>query len=306
MADVVLKLDHLTKTYILGKRKNAAKAQKAIQKLQTRYEKAFEKNDQDLAKQLEDKLNRAQELFADDKYGESYTAVTGKPIKDRPKDRGTVVHALNNVSLDIIKGDLVAIMGPSGSGKSTLLNMLGLLDQPTAGQIYLQGRNVTAIRPRALPSLRSHQLGFVFQSFNLIPTMTSIENVMLPLRYAGMGRSRRKHIAHRALELVGLSDRENHTSNELSGGQRQRVAIARSLVNNPAIIFGDELTGELDSKMTADIMKLITALNRRGQTFIIVTHNPDVAKHCRRIIVMRDGKIDKEIDHDGKSHVQLG
>jgi putative ABC transport system ATP-binding protein len=174
--------------------------------------------------------------------------------------------------------------------------MLGLLDQPTAGQIFIKDQNVASIKKGDIPEIRSRELGFVFQSFNLVPTLTALENIMLPLRYAGVGMRRRKDMAKAALEHVGLGDRMNHSPNELSGGQRQRVAIARSIVNEPSVIFGDELTGELDTKMTADIMKLIVKLNANGQTFIIVTHNPEVAKVCRRIIFMKDGKIEKEIN----------
>ncbi|MBI2591859.1 ABC transporter ATP-binding protein [Candidatus Saccharibacteria bacterium] len=244
-----------------------------------------------IAEQL---LQKAQELFVNEKYEQSYRLVTGENLQKRSKDRGSVVHALNSVSLEIKRGELVAIMGPSGSGKSTLLNMLGLLDEPTAGQIFLKGKSVTSIKNRDLPDVRSRELGFVFQSFNLIPTLTALENVCLPLKYAGLRPRRRKEVATLALERVGLADRLHHTPNELSGGQRQRVAIARSIVNNPAIVLGDELTGELDSKMTADVMKLVVSLNKKGQTFIIVTHNPDVAKVCRRVIYMRDGRIEKE------------
>lgn len=241
-------------------------------------------------------LDKAQQLFVNEQYEESYRVVTGKRLKKRPRDRGTVVHALNGVDLEIKAGELVAIMGPSGSGKSTLLNMLGLLDQPTAGQIYLKGKNVASIKSRNLPDIRSKELGFVFQSFNLVPTLTALENVMLPLRYAGINLRRRKEIAKKALERVGLGDRLNHSPNELSGGQQQRVAIARSVVNNPSIVFGDELTGELDSKMTAEVMRLVKKLNETGQTFIIVTHNPEVAKVCKRIIYMKDGKIHQEVN----------
>lgn len=296
MAESILKLRDLTKTYILGNRKNAVKAQKAIQKLHKKYEKDCEKNEKNCIKEDEMILKKAQQLFANEHYEESYKTVTGKTIKKRPKDRGTVVHALNGIDLDIKKGELVAIMGPSGSGKSTMLNMLGLLDQPTAGQIFIQNQKVTAIKNKELPAIRSKELGFVFQSFNLVTSLTALENVMLPLRYAGYKLSTRKTKAKNALEQVGLGDRLNHNPNELSGGQQQRVAIARSIVNNPAIIFGDELTGELDSKMTKDVMELIKDLNKKGQTFVIVTHNPEVAKVCRRIIYMRDGKIEKEVN----------
>jgi putative ABC transport system ATP-binding protein len=295
VAETIIKLNNLTKTYILGGRKNARKAQSAIQKLHDRYEKQAAKNQAAEAARTKAVLERAQNLFASEDYEGSYRTITGKSLKQRPGDRGDVIHALNNVSLEIKEGELVAVMGPSGSGKSTLLNMLGLLDEPTAGEIHMQGKSVTAIKKRDLPDLRANKLGFVFQSFNLVPTLTALENVMLPLKYAGIAQRKRKQIAKEALERVGLGDRLDHNPNELSGGQRQRVAIARSVVNNPAIIFGDELTGELDTKMTAEVMKLVVELNKKGQTFIIVTHNPEVAKLCRRIIFMRDGKIEKQL-----------
>ena len=293
MSEVVLKLSRVSKTYIIGSRKNAVKAQKAIQKLHKKYEDDCEQN-KACKKDDEKVLNKAQDLFALEKYEESYKAIKGKVLEVRPKDRGAVVHALNNVSLEIKKGELVAIVGPSGSGKSTLLNMLGLLDAPTAGQIYLQGVNVTTLKGKKLPYVRSNDLGFVFQSFNLIPTLTALENVMLPLKYAGKSKAERKKMAEKSLGLVDLVDRMDHTPNELSGGQGQRVAIARSIVNTPAIIFGDELTGELDSKMTREVMELIRKLNAKGQTFIIVTHNDEVAKMCNRIIYMKDGKVEKD------------
>lgn len=295
MAEDILKLRNLTKTFIMGNRKNAKKAQKAIQKLQNKYEKDSAHSDHTKSTQDEKILKKAQQLFAQEKFEESYKAVTSKRLRARPKDRGVVVHALNGVDLNIKRGDLVAIVGPSGSGKSTLLNMLGLLDEPTAGQIFIQGRNITAIRRREIPDIRSHQLGFVFQSFNLVTTLSALENVMLPLRYAGLSLKTRRAMAKKALEQVGLGNRLHHMPNELSGGQQQRVAIARSIVNNPAIVFGDELTGELDSKMTKEIMSLIIKLNKTGQTFVVVTHNPEVAKRCRRIIYMQDGKIEKEV-----------
>lgn len=287
MAETILKLRGLTKTFILGNRKNAKKAQKAIQNLESEYENSP-------TPQLDNKIQKAQQLFSKEKFEESYRVSTGKYLKQRPRDHGVVVHALNGINLEIKKGELVAIMGPSGSGKSTLLNMLGLLDEPTSGQISINKERVTTIKKSALPEIRSHQLGFVFQSFNLITTLTALENVMLPLRYAGVSLSRRKELAKKALEEVGLGDRIHHSPNELSGGQQQRVAIARSIVNSPAIIFADELTGELDSKMTKEIMNLVVKLNQTGQTIIIVTHNPEVADRCRRIIYMKDGKIEKE------------
>jgi putative ABC transport system ATP-binding protein len=293
VAETVLKLSRVSKTYIIGTRKNAVKAQRAIRHLHKKYEDECESN-ASCKKDTEVVLDKAQAYFTKEKYEEAYLVVTGKSLKPRPKDRGAVVHALDNVDLEIKKGELVAIVGPSGSGKSTLLNMLGLLDSPTAGQIYLEGTNVTTIKGKKLPNVRSNDLGFVFQSFNLIPTLTALENVVLPLKYAGISSSQRKDKAKKALELVGLGDRLDHTPNELSGGQGQRVAIARSIVNDPAIIFGDELTGELDSKMTRDVMELIQKLNTKGQTFIIVTHNSEVASMCKRIIHMKDGKVEKD------------
>lgn len=295
MDEVILQLKNLTKTYILGTRKNALKAQKAIQKLQKEYESLAEKGDEKKIKNVGETLEKAQLLFAEDKYEESYEIITHKHLKKRPQDRGAIVHALRGINLEIKKGELVAIVGPSGSGKSTLLNMLGLLDEPTAGQIFINNKSIASMKRHELPDIRSKELGFVFQSFNLVPTLTALENVTLPLRYSGASRRNRNKIARDALESVGLGDRLHHSPNELSGGQRQRVAIARSIVNNPSIIFGDELTGELDSKMTADVMKLVVQLNNKGQTFIIVTHNPEVAKVCKRVIHMKDGKIEKEI-----------
>jgi putative ABC transport system ATP-binding protein len=294
MAEQILVLNSVMKTYVLGSRKNAKKAQKAIEKLQRKYEKLASKN-KTKAEEIDATLQKAQNQFAADKFEASYETITGKKLKPRPKDRGAVVHALRGVSLEIEKGEMVAVMGPSGSGKSTLLNMMGVLDDPTAGRIYIDGKNVEGIKNRDLPELRAKELGFVFQSFNLIPTLTALENVMLSLKYGGINSRKRRKLASEALSQVGLSDRLNHRPAELSGGQQQRVAIARSIAGNPAIIFGDELTGELDSSMTAEIMKLVSSLNKKGQTFVIVTHNPDVAKVCRRIIFMRDGRIEKEV-----------
>jgi putative ABC transport system ATP-binding protein len=296
MADeVVLQLTNLTKTYILGRRKNAVKAQEAIHKLQKQHENMVAKgSDKAKIEESGNILEKAQLLFASDKYEESYKTITGKTLAARPQDRGAIVHALRGINLEIKRGELVAIVGPSGSGKSTLLNMLGLLDEPTAGQIFIGGKSMSSLRSDELPDIRSKELGFVFQTFNLMPTLTALENVMLPLRYAGIDRAKRKDMASKALERVGLGKRLHHSPNELSGGERQRVAIARSIVNKPSIVFGDELTGELDSKMTFEIMKLLKELNDAGQTFIIVTHNPEVAKVCKRIIYVRDGQIEKQ------------
>lgn len=291
MSDAVLKLTDLTKTYILGDHKSAKKVQREIIRLHTKYEKICCADGEDW-QPIENKLVEAQKLFSQEKYSEAYKLLTGKELKSY-KDKGVVVHALNGVDLEIQRGEMVAIIGPSGSGKSTLLNMLGLLDESTTGKIFLNGQDVTQIKAGKLPSIRSKELGFVFQSFNLIPTLTALENVMLPLRYSSVPVGQRKALALEALAKVGLSDRTGHTPNELSGGQRQRVAIARSLVTSPAIIFGDELTGELDTKTTKEVMDLLKVLNKTGQTFIIVTHNPEVAKLCHRTIVMRDGKVIK-------------
>lgn len=290
MAETILELKGLRKVYILGERKVAKKAQKEIVKLHRKIEKSCGVGHED----FENKFEKAQDLFAQDKYSESLEVLTGKKIEEKDQEKGVVVHALNGVDIEIKEGEMVAIMGPSGSGKSTLLNMLGLLDQPTTGKIFLRGEDVTRIGNGKLPGVRSKELGFVFQSFNLIPTLTALENVMLPLKYSRIPVTRRRELAKDALELVGLGDRLKHTPNELSGGQRQRVAIARSLVNKPAIIFGDELTGELDTKMTKEVMDIILDLNKKGQTFIIVTHNPEVASLCQRTIMMVDGKVAKK------------
>jgi len=294
MKDTILELNNLTKTFILGNQKNARKAQKALQKLEARYERDSTGGDKQQIEAERERLQKSQQLFASEAFEASYYAATGKHLRPRPKDRGVAVHALNNVALKIYRGDLVAIMGPSGSGKSTLLNMLGLLDSPTTGDIHIKDQNVTSIRRRELPAIRSKELGFVFQSFNLVTTLTALENVMLPLRYARVPLRKRRAMATKALTQVGLGNRLNHKPNELSGGQQQRVAIARSIVNNPTIVFGDELTGELDSKMTTEVMDLVQKLNEAGQTFVIVTHNPEVAKRCKRVIYMKDGKVDKE------------
>jgi putative ABC transport system ATP-binding protein len=291
----ILRMTNLTKTFIIGKNKYARKAQKALQKLQERSQELSSEHRNSAELEADEALLKdARKLYAQEDYEACYQLITGKKIHRHRANPGIVVRALRNVNLNINEGDLVAIVGPSGSGKSTLLNMLGLLDDPTSGEIYLRNKEVTDIRRNQLPVIRSKELGFVFQSFNLITTLTALENVMLPLRYAGVPKKIRKQMAQKALEQVGLGDRLHHTPNQLSGGQQQRVAIARSIVNNPTIICGDELTGDLDSKMTAEIMTLIEKLNDNGQTFVIVTHNPEVAKRCKRIIYMRDGEIERE------------
>lgn len=294
MAETVLKLKNLTKTYIMGNHKPAQKAQKAIAKLHKKCDKMIERGEKEGLDKITKKLEKAQNLFADEKYMQAYKEVTGNSLALKKKPRGVVVHALNGIAFELKEGDLTAIVGPSGSGKSTLLNMLGLLDEPSSGHIILRREDVTNIRASRLPSLRSKELGFVFQSFNLIPTLSALENVMLPLKYAKVSKEKRRKMATDILKKVGLGDRTNHTPNELSGGQRQRVAIARALVNDPAVVFGDELTGELDSKTSEEIMNLVIDLNKKGHTFIIVTHNLEVAKMCKKIITMKDGVIYKD------------
>ncbi|MBS1717325.1 MAG: ABC transporter ATP-binding protein [Armatimonadetes bacterium] len=200
-----------------------------------------------------------------------------------------VVHALRDVNLTIKEGEMVAIMGPSGSGKSTLMNIIGCLDRPTTGQYYLAEEEVSRLGDNKLADIRNKRLGFVFQTFNLLPRTSALKNVELPLMYGGMRD--RPRLARKALESVGLGDRVDHRPNELSGGQQQRVAIARAIVNEPAIILADEPTGALDTRTSEEIMGLFQELNRAGKTVIIVTHEDEVAHHCKRIIRFRDGRI---------------
>ncbi|MBI9043887.1 MAG: ABC transporter ATP-binding protein [Anaerolineaceae bacterium] len=202
------------------------------------------------------------------------------------------VHALAGISIDIFPGEILSIMGPSGSGKSTLMNMLGCLDRPTSGEYFLDGERVSEMTDDQLASIRNRKVGFVFQSFNLLPRSTALANVELPMRYSGARNNNRKEKAKSALEKVGLGDRIHHKPSELSGGQQQRVAVARALINDPAILMADEPTGNLDSKSGREIMDLLTSLNQDlGTTVIIVTHDPKIAEQTNRVIMLEDGLV---------------
>ncbi|MGY6557723.1 MAG: ABC transporter ATP-binding protein [Nitritalea sp.] len=205
-----------------------------------------------------------------------------------------VVRALKSVSIEVNKGEYVAFMGPSGSGKSTLMNIIGCLDTPTGGKYVLNGKDVSDMTENELAEIRNKEIGFVFQTFNLLPRASCLENVALPLVYAGFSRSRREDQARAALESVGLGDRVMHKPNELSGGQRQRVAIARALVNTPSIILADEPTGNLDTKTSYDIMELFHELHAQGNTIIMVTHEDDIAHYAHRIVRLKDGLIESD------------
>ena len=208
------------------------------------------------------------------------------------------INALKSISLDIHKNEYVALMGPSGSGKSTLMNLLGCLDTPSSGTYILNGTDVSQMTDSELAEVRNKEIGFVFQTFNLLPRMSSLENVALPLVYAGMKNSVRIEKAQKVMESVGLGDRMMHKPNELSGGQRQRVAVARALVNNPAIILADEPTGNLDTKTSIEIMGLFQEIHQQGNTVIIVTHEPDIALHAHRIIRLRDGLVESDTKNE--------
>ena len=205
------------------------------------------------------------------------------------------VHVLKGIDLDIFKNQYVALMGPSGSGKSTLMNLLGCLDTPTEGSYELNGYDVSALDDNALAEIRNNEIGFVFQTFNLLPRSTALENVALPLVYAGWGKEERIARASEVLEQVGLGDRMDHKPNQLSGGQRQRVAVARALVNKPALILADEPTGNLDSKTSVEIMKLFDEIKAAGNTVILVTHEEDIAQYAKRVIRLVDGNIDSDL-----------
>ena len=223
-----------------------------------------------------DEIIRFQDLVKDYKIGE------------------IVVNALQSVSFTIKRNDYIAIMGPSGSGKSTLMNIIGCLDTPTSGQYFLNGTDVSTMNDDQLAEVRNKEIGFVFQTFNLLPRYTAIENVMLPLIYSGVLKHERMERAIEALENVGLGDRMSHKPNELSGGQRQRVAVARALINKPSLILADEPTGNLDSKTSVDIMNLFSEIHEKGNTIVLVTHEEDIARHAHRIVRLRDGQIETD------------
>lgn len=206
----------------------------------------------------------------------------------------TEVKALQTIDLDIYPNEFVALMGPSGSGKSTLMNLLGCLDTPSAGEYLLSGEQVSEMDDDDLATIRNRRIGFVFQTFNLLPRLSALENVALPLVYAGLNKEERHQKAKEVLRLVGLADRMDHTPNELSGGQRQRVAVARALVNDPAIILADEPTGNLDTKTSNEIMDMFEKLHSEGNTIILVTHEPDIAEHALRVVKLRDGLIESD------------
>jgi putative ABC transport system ATP-binding protein len=205
-----------------------------------------------------------------------------------------IIHAIKSVSLTINKGEFVALMGPSGSGKSTLMNILGCLDTPTKGEYILNGINVSHMTDNDLAEVRNTEIGFVFQTFNLLPRNSALDNVALPLVYAGISKEKRNERARQALENVGLGNRTDHRPNELSGGQRQRVAVARALINNPSIILADEPTGNLDTKTSIEIMGLLEDIHAKGNTIILVTHEEDIAMHAHRIVRMRDGLVEND------------
>ncbi|MFM7053828.1 MAG: ABC transporter ATP-binding protein [Bacteroidota bacterium] len=228
-----------------------------------------------------------------------------KDISRRYTVGSEVIYALRSVTTTIYKNEYVALMGSSGSGKSTLMNILGCLDTPSGGEYTLRGIRVSEMSDNQLAEIRNKEIGFVFQTFNLLPRSTALENVALPLVYAGIGKEDRDQRALKSLQDVGLGDRVKHRPNELSGGQRQRVAVARALVNSPAIILADEPTGNLDSKTSAEIMMLFEEIHRKGNTIIVVTHEEDIARHAHRIIRLRDGLIESDLPNDRITRASL-
>ncbi len=227
------------------------------------------------------------------------TIISSRKLSRKFRVGSVTINALNDVSFEVSKNEFLALMGASGSGKSTLMNLIGCLDTATSGSYNLNGTNVKKMNENDLANVRNKEIGFIFQTFNLLPRYTALENVMLPLIYAGVKKEEREEMAKEVLGNVGLSDRVTHKPNELSGGQRQRVAIARALVNNPSIILADEPTGNLDSKTSVEIMKLFQKIHKKGNTIILVTHEEDIAAYAERIIRLKDGIIesDKKIDN---------
>lgn len=226
-------------------------------------------------------------------------------ISRRYKMGDEIIHALKSVSISINFGEYVAFMGPSGSGKSTLMNIVGCLDTPTSGSYILNKRDVSRLSEDELAEIRNKEIGFVFQTFNLLPRASSLDNVALPLIYAGYSKKEREAKAKKALEDVGLGDRYHHKPNELSGGQRQRVAIARALINDPSIILADEPTGNLDTKTSYEIMNLFAELHKKGNTIIMVTHEEDIANYAHRVVFMRDGNIERDEINENPTQVNL-
>ena len=235
-------------------------------------------------------MSRAQEFRTGDTPLPDIIILTHKLAREYDMG-GEIVRALRGVNVQIRRNEYVAIMGPSGSGKSTLMNLIGCLDTPTGGEYWLNGQQVSDLGDDDLARIRNKEIGFVFQTFNLLPRATALHNVELPLIYAGLGTRARRARAAQALERVGLGDRMEHKPNELSGGQRQRVAIARALVNDPSILLADEPTGNLDSATSGEVMQVFGALHRQGQTVVMVTHEHDIAAHAARVVTLRDGLV---------------
>jgi putative ABC transport system ATP-binding protein len=225
---------------------------------------------------------------------EAQTVIDIRKLVRNFKLGSETIQVLKSIDLTVKRGEYVALMGPSGSGKSTLMNILGCLDTPTSGEYYLNNREVARLSDNDLADIRNKEIGFIFQTFNLLPRSTALDNVILPLIYAGKKTQEREELAKKALGQVGLTDRMTHKPNELSGGQRQRVAIARALVNNPSILLADEPTGNLDTKTSIEIMGLLHDIHNKGNTIIIVTHEEDIAQHAHRIIRLRDGVIESD------------
>jgi putative ABC transport system ATP-binding protein len=225
------------------------------------------------------------------------TVILTRDLKKEYQLGAETVYALRGVDMQIQRNEIVAIMGPSGSGKSTLLNLIGCLDTPTSGQYWLGGEEVSELDDNDLARIRNRQIGFVFQTFNLLPRTTALHNVELPLIYSGTSAKERHRRAREALDAVGLADRMTHQPNELSGGERQRVAIARALVNQPSLVLADEPTGNLDSQTSAEIMEILVQLHERGETILLVTHERDIAAYAERLITLRDGNVEKDERH---------